>query len=284
MTKKEELYEIVNCDFDKRPVLEWKGFGEVPYRVLPKDKDSGYAVLPVKIDNPYRKDFESAFLNNIGCRLEFSGVIQQITKSGIMFDKVLFTDESCYYDYVTEYCEEHVWVRLKNIKQCIPSEVKVGDTINFFARIILYRRKERTLDYGLADFEYLDKVEECRIIPTREELNKEHLDSSLYNLVCSSCIFYNKCSLMICINHEWREEKFNILKTEYVIGKIRLRQELCYDEMEYLQIKPDKIEDFRLLITEYCDFGLPDYVTRFVECFIKEKSDWAKYMQDNGYV
>ena len=179
---KEKLYEIINCDFEKRPVLTWKGFGEVPYDALPKDKDSGYAVLPVRINNPYREDFESAFLNNLNCRLEFSGVIQQIKKSGIMFDKVLFTDESCYYDYVTDYCEEHVWVKMQNVNKKLPADVKTGDTISFFARIILYRRKkDGTLDYALTDFEYLEKVE-SRDIPTREELKKEHENSFFHEL------------------------------------------------------------------------------------------------------
>ena len=211
MTKKEELYEIVNCDFDKRPVLEWKGFGEVPYHVLPKDKDSGYAVLPVKIDNPYREDFESAFLNNIGCRLEFTGVIQQTTKKGIMFDKVLFTDVSCYYDYVTEYCEEHVWIKIRHIKDVIPADIKVGDTIRFLARIIFYRRTKGTLDYALSNFEYLEKVE-VRDVPSREEIEEEHEDSYLHQLACLKCLLYGKCDMTVCVNSELHDAMFAYFK------------------------------------------------------------------------
>ena len=81
---KEKLYEIINCDFEKRPVLTWKGFGEVPYDALPKDKDSGYAVLPVRINNPYREDFESAFLNNLNCRLD---IIKKIISNSVNFNE-----------------------------------------------------------------------------------------------------------------------------------------------------------------------------------------------------
>ena len=191
-------YFLVDCDFDKRPVLDWNGYGEVPYHALPKDDVTSWAILPVKIDNPYREDFESAFLNNVDCILEFSGVIKQITKNGIMFDKVLFTDDSCYWDYVTEYCEEHVWIRSKHNKVKLPADIKAGDTISFFARIMLYRRKNGTLDYGLTDFDYIDKVEE-RTIPTTEELDKQHKESFLHQLRCETCLLYDKCDMMNCI-------------------------------------------------------------------------------------
>lgn len=198
LKKRHNLYIIRHCNFDERPVLKWGGTGEVPYSALPKDKKTGYAVLPVKIDNPYRKDFESAFLNNVGCLLEFSGVIKQITKKGIMFRKVLFTDVSCYWDYVTEYCEEHVWIKSSSLKEGLPFDVKVGDTINFYARIILYRRTNGTLDYALMNFKFLDK-NLGRKIPTREELDKEHEESFIHRLKCITCLYYDKCDLLNCI-------------------------------------------------------------------------------------
>ena len=296
MNKEKIIVHLVDCEFQDRPVLDWKGFGKVPENALPlhdvwwnQRMGEGYQnevcmenrQIPVKIDNSYREQLEFAYLRNYNIPIEFSGVIEKFGKSKVMFDKLLFWDNSAYYDIVEDYMEEHVWVNIDSKK--IPKNVHVGDTILFSGIIYLYRRKNGTLDYGIGDFDFWEKVED-RVVPSEEKLEKEHLDSAIREIVCETCPLYEKCDLLFCYNEEHRDKMTRMVKTISIIQKIKYGEILSLEDMEYIRIKPDMVDMLYILCTEYLELSFEEYHKRGRNCFLDTKEEWLQYMRNNGYM
>lgn len=189
---------IVICEKENRPELKWKGFGKVPNYALPSTKEfPNGGVIPVKITTPYRESLESVYLTLNGINIEFTGVIKSIRKRHIIFDKITFVDDSDYANITDEYMEEHVWVR-DIPSEKMPNDIKVGDTITFWGKVFLYRRKNGTLDYGIEDFDYIEKCS-SRIIPSKEELDKQHQIRLLRQLSCEICLYNEQCDRLNCL-------------------------------------------------------------------------------------
>lgn len=189
---------ILMCDEEHRPELKWHGFGKVPDYALPStEMHPNYGVIPVKITTPYREALETVYLTMHGMDILFTGVVKVIKGNNIIFDRITFVDDSDYANISDEYMEEHVWVRdIPSDK--MPKDIKVGDTISFFGKVFLYRRKNGTLDYGIEDFNYIGKCKD-RTIPTKEELDRQHQERFLNQLMCEVCLFSERCDRLNCI-------------------------------------------------------------------------------------
>ena len=203
MSKKKKNHKakpicIIMCDKEERPELKWKGFGKVPDYALPSTKSQpNMGCIPVKITTPYREVLEIVYLTLNGLDIEFTGVVKTIKRNNIVFDKITFVDDSDYANISDEYMEEHVWVRDIPTEK-MPTDVKVNDTITFYGKVFLYRRKNGTLDYGIEDFEYVGKCDN-RHIPTKEELEMQHRGKFLKQISCEVCAFNYQCDGINCI-------------------------------------------------------------------------------------
>lgn len=181
------------CGKDKEAFpLKWKGYGEITKEHYPVDK-YGNKALPVRITSPYREAFEIAYLKNMSC-CTFYGVIECIADKKICFSRLVF-DDGDYDCSREEYYEEHVWVKLG--KDNIPPGLKVGDTIEFFGEIYMYRRRDGTIDFAIKDFDFVNKVDYH--VPTKKELEVSHAFYNTKQFVCETCLYYDKCDLMNCI-------------------------------------------------------------------------------------
>lgn len=169
---------------DKWNTVTWKGVGEVPA--------SEIHCIPVRINNPYRHAFEVGFCEG-GSWDGFKGKVLLFDRRGILFERVLFTT-GAYWDMYDEYHEDHVWIRGAKL----PREINKGDCILFYAKIYLYRRKNGTLDYGLKEFEFIEKLDGYAI-PTDEELKEQHQEHFLHQMRCETCLMYEKCDLINCL-------------------------------------------------------------------------------------
>lgn len=185
------------CGKDKNAFpLTWKGYGKITEENYPRDKH-GNLCLPIKIDNPYRQDFEFAFLSGNGNCCNFFGLVETIGKNKICFSRVVF-DDGDYFCSCKEYCEEHVWVYVdKDAKNSIPKDLKPGDKIEFVGDVYMYRRRNGTIDFGIENFDFIDKIDYK--IPTKAELEKSHTFYATKNLICETCTFYEKCDLLTCL-------------------------------------------------------------------------------------
>ena len=189
---------IVICEKEDRPELKWNGFGKVPNWALPSTKEfPNKCVIPVKITTPYREALENVYLTLNGMNIEFTGVVRHIKGNNIIFDKITFVNDSDYANITDEYMESHVWVR-DIPPDKIPNNIMVGDTITFYGKVFLYRRKNGTLDYGIEDFDYVGKCSD-RIVPAKEELAKQHQKHFLKQLKCETCLCNEQCDRLNCL-------------------------------------------------------------------------------------
>lgn len=189
---------IMICEKENRPELKWNGIGKVPNHALPSTEEfPQYGVIPVKITTPYREALEDIYLNKNDVCIKFTGVIKFIKDNNIIFDRMTFVDDSDYANISKEYMEEHVWVRDIPFEK-IPTDVKIGDTITFYGKVFLYRRKNGTLDYGIEDFNYVGKCDN-RQIPTQEELDRQHQEQFVRQIRCEVCLYNEQCDRLICL-------------------------------------------------------------------------------------
>ena len=189
---------IIMCEKEKRPELKWHGFGKVPDYALPStESEPNYGVIPVKITTPYRETLETVYLTMHGIDILFTGVVKVIKGNNIIFDRITFVDDSDYANISDEYMEEHVWVRNIPLDK-MPKDIKVGDTISFFGKVFLYRRMNGTLDYGIEDFDYIEKCSN-RVIPSKEELDEQHRMRFLNQLCCEVCLYNEQCDRLNCL-------------------------------------------------------------------------------------
>ena len=210
-------------DFDEEldwNIVTWKGVGEVPASEIP--------CVPVRIDNPYREAFEAGYCED-GTWDGFKGKILKFDRKGIIFQRVLFTTGP-YWGSYSEYHEDHVWV----FGAKVPKSVKTGDCISFDAEIYLYRRKNGTLDYGLKDFVFREKIESFDV-PTEEELEKEHKEHYEQQIRCETCLLYDKCDLMNCLMTVGKEDKIEVEVLLFnVVGNDVIRNYESFSSMRKL--------------------------------------------------
>jgi len=250
----------------------WKGVGEVPA--------SEINYLPVKIDNPYRTALEAGFIEGVWD--SFTGVILRFGKGkqNVLFEKVFF-ESGTYYDIVHNYCEEHLWV--SGDMDSIPREIGPGDTIEFFGRIYLYRRANGTLDYGITDFKFIAKIEE-RHIPSEAELTKEHEDSFISELACEQCLYYDKCSLMVCYFEEQHKLNMRQIRKNHIEMLLQDGEPLYWWHVKFLLVRPDKLNELRWLWFRNLPLrSLAIYYKLVDNCFMENKELWEAYMKENGF-
>lgn len=204
--------------------LTWKGYGEITpehFPVIPKGHEhAGSLGLPIKIDNPYREDFEYAFLAGETRFADFTGEIEAFAPKKVCFSRVLF-DSGDYDCGRTDFCEEHVWVYLG--KGNIPKSIRVGDTIEFYGEIYMYRRRDGTIDFGIKDFGFIGRTEKRCHLPTEEEIEVSHACHRVKRTMCGVCWMTDKCDLMNCLlDVDWERLYGDV---ENVVRKDRERRE-----------------------------------------------------------
>lgn len=113
-------------------------------------------------------------------------------------------DGRCTYGY-----EDHINVVDGDSIQALKNKnIHQGDNITFEGEPYVYTRKDGSRDYSLKNIANIKKIDDYEV-PSREEL----IDQQIQQLVCETCMFYEKCNFCYCMANESEKQKlFNTLK------------------------------------------------------------------------
>lgn len=104
--------------------------------------------------------------------------------------------------------EDHInLTKVKDIAEIKKHNIHINDKIRFKATVYEYTRKDGSKDFSLKNIENIYKIEDYKI-PSREEL----IDEQIWNLVCETCLFNEKCCGFCLVNEAETEKRFKILK------------------------------------------------------------------------
>lgn len=127
----------------------------------------------------------------------------KILLKGIVIDNMT-SDGRYNYGY-----EDHINILDEtSIKAFKNKNIQKGDNVSFLGEPYVYTRKDGTRDYSLKNIIDIQKIEDYEI-PNKEEL----IDQQIQQLVCETCMFYEKCNFCYCMaNKEEKEKLFTTLK------------------------------------------------------------------------
>lgn len=142
------------------------------------DSDSDYYAKVVKIDDK-------------------SCVLKNVWIDGMRHDGMSFNGS-----------EDHInLTKAKDIAEIKKHNIHINDKIRFKATVYEYTRKDGSKDFSLKDIENIYRIEDYKI-PTREEL----IDEQIWNLVCETCLFNEKCCGLCLADESEMKKRFKILK------------------------------------------------------------------------
>lgn len=143
--------------------------------------------------------FEHCYYND--AMVDFSGRISISMKSKIMFDRIYidgsYMDGECFKGK-----EDHVWLTEKK-DVALFKDFQKGDCVRFSGEIYrYYRRKDRTISYGIRNLTYAEEIQPYEL-PTDDELLWQAVDQ----MVCETCTFREHCFAVCIANEEDRQRK-----------------------------------------------------------------------------
>lgn len=90
--------------------------------------------------------------------------------------------------------EDHVWII--DGKPFKDQNIKIGDKVSFSGEIKPYKRKDKSIELGITNPTYIEKIDDYELISDKEEyLN------FISNIICESCLYLYKCNKITCLYH-----------------------------------------------------------------------------------